>query len=291
MKQPKVRKERVKVIGEVVVIIDVSTTIVKTTGETPETGCYNCNEKDHRRRDCPKLGRNRQGGNNRRGVYQLGAVNAQEDRKVVTGMFLLNNHYATVLFDSGADKSFISTKFSTLVNIKPVEIDTSYEVELADGKVEKQIEDVPVIRDFLEVFPEDFPGLPPPRQVEFRIDHIPGATPVARVPYYLAPSELKELSEQLKELSEKDHLTKSAHFLPMKKIDNIAKLAQLYLKQIVCRHGVRVSIVSDRDIGIDTYVWSNSPTITAIMRASRLHHSRHSMGESLDRQFAGVKFG
>nr|GEY69726.1 putative reverse transcriptase domain-containing protein [Tanacetum cinerariifolium] len=64
---------------------------------------------------------------------------------------------------------------------------------------EKRVEDVPFVR----YFPEDLPGLPPPRQVEFRIDLIPGATPVARAPYRLAPSELKELSEQLKELSEK----------------------------------------------------------------------------------------
>nr|GFD23882.1 putative reverse transcriptase domain-containing protein [Tanacetum cinerariifolium] len=68
---------------------------------------------------------------------------------------------------------------------------------------EKRVEDVPVSCDFPEVFPEDLPGLPPPRQVEFRIDLIPGSTPVARAPYRLAPSELKELSEQLKELSEK----------------------------------------------------------------------------------------
>nr|GFD39766.1 putative reverse transcriptase domain-containing protein [Tanacetum cinerariifolium] len=75
------------------------------------------------------------------------------------------------------------TKFSTLINIKPVEIDTSYEVELADAQVtgtvskEKRVEDVLVIRDFPEVFPKDLPGLSPPRQVEFRIDLIPGATP------------------------------------------------------------------------------------------------------------------
>nr|GEX66029.1 retrotransposable element Tf2 [Tanacetum cinerariifolium] len=86
-------------------------------------------------------------------------------------------------------------------------------------------------------------------------------------------------------------LTKPAHFLRMKKTDSIEKLAQQYLKEIVCRHGVPVSIISDRDIGIDTYLWSNSPTITAIMRASRLHHSRHSMGESVDHQSAGVKLG
>ncbi|GKG42200.1 hypothetical protein Tco_0476498, partial [Tanacetum coccineum] len=54
-----------------------------------------------------------------------------------------------------------------------------------------------------KVFPEDLPGLPPTRQVEFQIDLIPGTAPVAREPYRLAPSEMKELSEQLKELSDK----------------------------------------------------------------------------------------
>ncbi|GKB46094.1 putative reverse transcriptase domain-containing protein [Tanacetum coccineum] len=79
--------------------------------------------------------KNGQGGNNHGAVYKLGAVDAQQDSKVVTGTFLLNNRYATALFDSGADKSFVSTNFSTLIDIKPVELDTSYEVELADGKV------------------------------------------------------------------------------------------------------------------------------------------------------------
>nr|GEY46556.1 putative reverse transcriptase domain-containing protein [Tanacetum cinerariifolium] len=73
--------------------------------------------------------------------------------------------------------------------------------------------------------------------------------------------------------------------------DSIEKLARRYMKEIVCRHGVPVSIISDRDIGIDTYRWSNSPTITAIIRSSRLHHSRHSMGESVDHQSARVKLG
>ncbi|GKC25369.1 putative reverse transcriptase domain-containing protein [Tanacetum coccineum] len=79
--------------------------------------------------------KNAQGGNNRRVVYKLGVVDAQQDPKVVTGTFLLNNQYATSLFDSGADKSFVSTNFSTLIDIEPVELDTSYEVELVDGKV------------------------------------------------------------------------------------------------------------------------------------------------------------
>ncbi|GJT99380.1 putative reverse transcriptase domain-containing protein [Tanacetum coccineum] len=74
----------------------------------------------------------------------------------------------------------------------------------------KRLEDVPVIRDFPEVFPEDLPGLPPPRQVEFRIDLIPGAAPVARAPYRLAPSEMKELSKQLQELLEKGFIRPSS---------------------------------------------------------------------------------
>ncbi|GKF23545.1 hypothetical protein Tco_0075867, partial [Tanacetum coccineum] len=59
------------------------------------------------------------------------------------------------------------------------------------------LEDVSVIRNFLEVFSEELPGLPPSRQVEFRIDLVPGAAPVAPAPYRLAPSEMKELSVQL----------------------------------------------------------------------------------------------
>ncbi|GKD78035.1 hypothetical protein Tco_1340656, partial [Tanacetum coccineum] len=57
--------------------------------------------------------------------------------------------------------------------------------------------------DFSEVFPEDLPSISPARQVEFQIDLVPGATPIARAPYRLAPSEMKELAEQLQELSDK----------------------------------------------------------------------------------------
>nr|GFD60210.1 putative reverse transcriptase domain-containing protein [Tanacetum cinerariifolium] len=65
---------------------------------------------------------------------------------------------------------------------------------------------VPVIHDFLE----EFPRLPPPRQVEFRIDQVAGAAPVARAPYRLAPSEMKELSVQLQELLEKGFILLSS---------------------------------------------------------------------------------
>nr|GFB68860.1 putative reverse transcriptase domain-containing protein [Tanacetum cinerariifolium] len=81
----------------------------------------------------------------------------------------------------------------------------------AEGKSEKKRhENVPIVRDFPEVFPKDLSGLPPTRQVVFQIDLIPGAAPVARAPYRLAPFEMKELSEQLKELSDKGFIRPSS---------------------------------------------------------------------------------
>ncbi|GKA52043.1 putative reverse transcriptase domain-containing protein [Tanacetum coccineum] len=89
---------------------------------------------------------------------------------------------------------------------------------------EKRLEDIPVVREFPEVFPEDLPGLPPVRQVEFQIDLIPGAAPVARAPYRLAPSEMQELSNQLQELADRGFIRPStspwgAHVLFVKKKD------------------------------------------------------------------------
>nr|GFA09119.1 putative reverse transcriptase domain-containing protein [Tanacetum cinerariifolium] len=143
-----------------------------------EMSCYNCHEKGHRKNDCPKLGRNGQRRNNRRG---------------------------------GRNQSRL--KIISCIKARKY-IENGYELFLAQvtGTVskEKRVEDVSVIRDFPKVFPKDLPGLPPPRQVEFHIDLIPGATPVAHAPYHLAPSELKELSEQLKELSEKGFIRPSS---------------------------------------------------------------------------------
>ncbi|GKG07117.1 hypothetical protein Tco_0330086, partial [Tanacetum coccineum] len=82
--------------------------------------------------------------------------------------------------------------------------------ETEDKSVKKRLEDVPIVRDFPDVFLEDLPGLPPTRQVEFHIDLIPGVAPVAWAPYRLAPFEMKELSEQLKELFEKGFLRPSS---------------------------------------------------------------------------------
>ncbi|GKC56376.1 putative reverse transcriptase domain-containing protein [Tanacetum coccineum] len=82
--------------------------------------------------------------------------------------------------------------------------------ENKDKSKEKRLEDVPTVRDFPKVFPEDLPGLPPIRQVEFQIDLVPGVAPIARAPYRLAPSEMEELSTQLQELSDKGFIRPSS---------------------------------------------------------------------------------
>nr|GEX31375.1 putative reverse transcriptase domain-containing protein [Tanacetum cinerariifolium] len=297
------------------------------TGLGQKTACYECEVQGHFKRECPKLKNNNnhgnQGGRNNAParVYAVGRVGTDPDANVVTGTFFLNNRYAYVLFDTGADKSFVSTTFSTQINITPSTFDHCCDVELADGRIiglniilrgcslnllnhpfninlmpiqlgsfdaiigmdwlakyqaviacaekivcipwgnetlikhgngsnqgnttrlsiisctktekyvmkgfpivlahittkevedkseNKRFEDVPIVRNFPEVFPEDLPGLPLTRPVEFQIDLVPGAAPVARAPYRLAPSEMKELAEQLKELSNKGFIRPSS---------------------------------------------------------------------------------
>nr|GFD51767.1 putative reverse transcriptase domain-containing protein [Tanacetum cinerariifolium] len=82
--------------------------------------------------------------------------------------------------------------------------------EVEDKLEKKRLENVPIVRNFPKVFPEELPGLPPIRPVEFQIDLVPGAASVARAPYQLAPSEMKELAEQLKELSNKGFIRHSS---------------------------------------------------------------------------------
>ena len=81
-------------------------------------------------------------------------------------------------------------------------------VELQSG--ESEIGDIPIVREFSDVFPDDLPGLPPDREIEFSIDLLPGTAPISKAPYRMAPSELKELKEQLVELLDKGFIRPSA---------------------------------------------------------------------------------
>ncbi|GJT82712.1 putative reverse transcriptase domain-containing protein [Tanacetum coccineum] len=160
----------------------------------------------HYKKDCPKLKNKNQGnqagnGNVVARAYAVGTAGTNPNSNIVTSTFLLNNRYASILFDTGADRTFVSTTFSSLISIIPTTLDYGYDVELADE--EKRLEDIPIVRDFPKVFPEDLPGIPPIRQVKFQIDLILGAAPVARAPYRLASFEMKELSDQLQELFDK----------------------------------------------------------------------------------------
>nr|GEY63964.1 reverse transcriptase domain-containing protein [Tanacetum cinerariifolium] len=96
--------------------------------------CYKCGEKGHTRNHCPK-NNNPQGEQARGRASVIKEANKDQGPNVVMGTFLLNNRYATILFDSGSDKSFVNTSFSHLIDINPIRLNTSYEVELADGRV------------------------------------------------------------------------------------------------------------------------------------------------------------
>ncbi|GJZ45956.1 putative reverse transcriptase domain-containing protein [Tanacetum coccineum] len=175
----------------------------------------------------------------------MNVMEAFRDPNVVMGTFSLNDHFVIVLFDSGADFSFISTEFAPLLNVKPSIVNPGYvienkavivchekvvEIPLEDGRTlrvhgerpvgiakalknakvnEPKLVDISVVRDFEDVFPEDLLRLPPQRQVEFRIDLVPGATLVAKSSYRLAPSEMQELSGQLQELQDKGFIRPS----------------------------------------------------------------------------------
>ncbi|GJV02213.1 putative reverse transcriptase domain-containing protein, partial [Tanacetum coccineum] len=117
--------------------------------------CFECGRQGHFRSDCPKLKdqnrRNKAGNKNGVGeargkAYVLGGGDANPDSYVIKGTFLLNNLYAFILFDSGADRSFVSTTFSTLLDITPDTLDVSYAVELADGRFFRQIPCLEVVR-------------------------------------------------------------------------------------------------------------------------------------------------
>ncbi|GJX33698.1 putative reverse transcriptase domain-containing protein [Tanacetum coccineum] len=144
----------------------------KGTGSGQKPTCFECGAQGHYKKECPRLKNNKGNRGNQAG-------NDRAPAKVY------------VVGNAGANPDNVVA-------------------EIEDKSEKKRLEDVPIVQDFPEVFPEDLPGLPPTRQVEFQIDLVPGAAPVARAPYRLAPSEMKELSEQLKELSDKGFIRPSS---------------------------------------------------------------------------------
>ncbi|GKC63998.1 hypothetical protein Tco_1096596 [Tanacetum coccineum] len=196
---------------------------------------YTAGNNEKKGKDCPKL-RNQNCGNK----------NGNKTRNQTGGNEDTAKAYA---IGGGADRSFVSSTFSALLDVTPSTLDTSYAVELADGRIseknvvlkgctlgllghpfdidlmpvelgsfdviigddcdgrtqvtskktkdkseEKRLEDVSIVQEFLEVFPEDLPGLPPARQVEFQIDLVPRAAPVAQDPEPIKHTEMQELS-------------------------------------------------------------------------------------------------
>ncbi|GJS80931.1 putative reverse transcriptase domain-containing protein [Tanacetum coccineum] len=100
--------------------------------------CYECGNTGHIKKNCPKLknhGNGNGNGTTQGKAYALGGRDASPDSNVITGTFLLNNHYATILFDTSADRSFVSNTFSALINIAPTILKNHYDVELADRKI------------------------------------------------------------------------------------------------------------------------------------------------------------
>nr|GEU64717.1 putative reverse transcriptase domain-containing protein [Tanacetum cinerariifolium] len=212
--------------------------------ETPKgNGCFECEASEHFKRDCPKL-KNKSGGNrNAQGwVYAVG--NAEKNGNAPVNP---NSNVATVISCSKAQEYMAKG-----CQIFLAQISAKKEEEKSEGK---QLKDVPIVRDFSEVFPEDLPGLPLTRPVEFHIDLIPGATPVARAPYQLAPSKMKELSEQLQELYDKGFIRPSsspwgAPVLFVKKKDGSFRMCidyRIYSK-IDLRSGYNQLRVREQDI-------------------------------------------
>ncbi|GJQ94353.1 putative reverse transcriptase domain-containing protein [Tanacetum coccineum] len=112
------------------------------TGSGQKPTCFECGVQGHFKRECPKLkNHNNNHGNQVRNanalakVYVVGHAGTNPDSNVMTGTFLLNNRYASILFDTGADRSFVSTVFSSQIDITPSTLDHYYDVELADGRI------------------------------------------------------------------------------------------------------------------------------------------------------------
>ncbi|GJS27937.1 putative reverse transcriptase domain-containing protein [Tanacetum coccineum] len=197
------------------------------------SSCYECGAQGNFKRECPKLKNNNcgnQGGNDNAPakVYVVDNAGKKPDSNIVTSTFLLNNRNAFILFNTSVDRSFVSTVFSSLIDITPTTLDYYYDVELANEKI---IRINTIIRDWLAKYDAVIVCNEKLIRIPFRnetlsihdtgsyhvnewnvlvvqpIHLIPGTIHVSRAPYLLAPSEMKELSDQPHELSDKGFIS------------------------------------------------------------------------------------
>ncbi|GKB66231.1 putative reverse transcriptase domain-containing protein [Tanacetum coccineum] len=238
--------------------------------------CYDCGEQGHTRNRCLKKIKQEEVREVHGQAYAIKDTEPQGSN-VVTGTFLLNNQYASVLFDSGSERSFIHTRFSSLLDIKPIKIEDSYEVELADGRIFDVIigMDWLVKHDAVIICGDKFVRIPYVNKtliVEgdkgvsrlkviscIKSRNIGGCT-IAHAPYRLAPSEMKELSVQLQELLEKRfiRLSLSPWGAPVYSIQ--------FLGHVIDRSGVHVDPAKIKAIKS----WAASTTPTEVRQFLRL---------------------
>nr|GEX29697.1 hypothetical protein [Tanacetum cinerariifolium] len=203
----------------------------KGTRAGPKATCFECGAQGHFKRECPKLKNNNhgnQGGNSNAPakVYVVGNAGTNPDSNVVTCTLFLNNRYATILFNTGVDMSFVSTAFISQINITPTTLDHYYNIELAGGRIvglnniiwgctlnflnhSFNINLMPIeLGSFDIIIGMDWSPTYSTSGISNRFDT--WCCTCTRAPYRLASSEIKELSDQLKELSDKGFIRPSS---------------------------------------------------------------------------------